>query len=633
MGFLDGFLGGVVQQHQRIEDQNREDAAASQAREQGVLQHLLTSDDPEIKSLAVAGMLDSTRPKKRKGGFSGWLGEMQANPHMDRIRALVAHDQAVGHMVPTEAAHAAGQATASGDPATGAALATAAASDGAAGHAPAGPSTVAPPGSPAGSPVTEGSTAAPASATPQIETPPTEAGSAAMPGGKSLTEVGSAPPSPTTTPAAAAPEPGMPATASAVLGQRGPATPATTAVGLGAPPPNVATAGGPAPRAILGQPTTPSKPEGAGPLSPRGDVFRSPETQTRLTKKATAQGDVEGDVAGYVAAGLSPADALTQVRAERMRRGGGAAAGGYQGVAGEMPDPNAPGKMIRVNGAFDRAKGTYVGTDPDSPYYGIPIPGFISRQTGAQKTPEQIAADTTARLNATNAAKLDAPIGVANAQRYGVPAHTTMRQLMDKIPLSQQDQDKVHGISTLEGSLDTVERLLPNVFPDVAPGIIGRIKTALSLFGQSASKQPDITQLNAAIASTMAGIVRANGVTQRLNQKELDLAAKQMIDTSVLHGDTLESAQAKMEILRDLISRVEQGPISQTVGAPPPTAATPPAAAAAPPNASASTSPAAAGAPPPTAAPAAAAPAAKGTAAPAGYTMVGGVLYKDGKPY
>lgn len=629
MGFLDGFLGGVVAKHKEIADQNSADAAASATREQAVFQHLLTSDDPEIKSLAVAGMLDSTQPKKNKKGFAGWLGEMQANPQMDKIRALVAHDQAVGHMVPTDAAHAAGQATASGDAATGAALATAAAAD----HA---PSTSAPAGSPAGSPVTGGSAPAPAQPPLQIETPPASAGSAAMPGGKSLTEVGSAPPGPTTTTAAAAaPEPGMPATASSVLGQTGPATPATTAVGLGTPPPNVATAGGPAPRAILGQPT-PAKPEGAGPLSPRGDVFRSPETQTRLTKKATAQGDVEGDVAGYVAAGMSPADALTQVRAERMRRGGGAAAG-YQGVAGEMPDPDTPGKMIRVNGAFDRAKGTYVGTDPDSPYYGIPIPGFISRQTGAQKTPEQIAADTTARLNATNAAKLDAPIGVTNALHYGVPANTTMRQLMAKIPLSQQDQDKIHGISTLQGSLDTVERLLPNVFPDVAPGIIGRVKTALSLFGQSAAKQPDITQLNSAIASTMAGIVRANGVTQRLNQKELDLAAKQMIDTSVLHGDTLESAQAKMEILRDLISRVEQGPISQTVpgavGAPPPaaTAAAAPAGAPAPGVASA-------GAPPPGPAPAPApapakAPAAKGTPAPAGFTMVGGVLYKDGKPY
>jgi hypothetical protein len=708
MGFLDGFLGGVVSQHQRIEDQNREDAQQSQQREQAVLQHLLNSDDPEIKKLAVAGMLQSTQPKKRKGGFAGWLGEMQNNPHMDKISALVAQDQAVGHTVPTEVAHAAGKHVVAGDPASAVAAVTTGAQPAAAPAGPAlrptgeppldmagytgppppvppeevtaPPSTSAPAGSPAGSAVTSGVGApggeAPAPAVPSVVASPTPAagpGSAAMTGGKSLTEVGSAPPSPTTTPAPEAPA--QTAVPAALLGQpkppadqaASPMAPPTSGM-VGSTPPaavDAVTKPGIHPTAVLGQPQpAPAQPPvGAGPGSPRGDVFRTPETQARLTKKAQSQGDVEGDVAGYVSMGMTQEEAVAQVRAERIRRGTGQA-GGYQGVAGEMPDPENPGKMIRVNGAFDRAKGTYVGTDPDSPYYGIPIPGFVSRQTGAQgQTPEQIKANTAARLQATNEAKLDAPIGVTAAERYGVPANTTLRQLTDKIPLSQADQDKIHGISTLEGSLNTVESLLPKVFPDVGTGFGARIKTALSLFSQSAGRQTDITALNAAIASTMAGIVRANGITQRLNVKELDLAQQQMVNTSVLHGDTLDSAQEKMVILRDLISRVQTGPIAQAVpgatppvGAPPPPpgasaatpagtaapAAGPPPAAGAAPAAAQKPAPAtAAAAAPPAAkppvkagaAPAKAPAAAKATPAPAGSTRVNGVLHCNGKPY
>jgi hypothetical protein len=562
MGFLDGFLGGVVSQRQRMEDQNRQDAQSSQQREDRVLQQMAISDDEETKALGIAGILASTQPKKKKGGFAGWLGEMQNNPFLDKARALIAHDQASGHLIPTAVAHAAGQHATAGDPATAAAVLVQGA------QAP--PETSAPAGSPAGVPATGPATAEPLAPskppTMAVEAPlPPTAGGAAMSGEKSLTEIGSAPPGPViATPAAAPPVQPSPA---AVLGQaaRAPATVAPQPATVGSAPPALATAGGPPPSAILGQPTPPI---GAGPLSPRGDVFRSPETQARKTKVATAQGDVEGLTAGLQAAGFSPEEIKAQLKLHYGRGTMGAGGLKYQSVAGEMPDPNDPTgkKMIRVNGAFDNAQGTYIGTDPDSPYYKIPIPGFISRQTSAQgQTPEQIRANTMARLEATNAAKLDAPIGVTNALRYGVPANTTMRQLQDQIPLSQQDQDKIHGISTLDGTLATVERLIPAVFPEEAPGIIGRIKTALSLFGQSAGRQPDITQLNAAIASTMAGIVRANGITQRLNIKELELAAQQMVNTSILHGDTLDSAQAKMVILRDLISRVQVGPLSQSV--------------------------------------------------------------------
>lgn len=628
MGFLDGFLGGVVQQRNTIAQQNREDSQASQAREDAILQHLLTSDDPEIKAHAVAGMLESANPKRKKGGFAGWLGQNEANPQMDKIRDLVAQDQQFGHHVPSDVAAQAGQHTAAGNPSMGVAITTAAAAGSSAGDPKTGSPAVVP--GAADKPPTLITRAAPAAGGPS--------GSLEQPGGKSLTEVGSAPPPPTET----APSPDQPAppvrpemfsaaSPSAVLGQASPpavgASPAPAAAPEatpGAPPPTPAAAGA-SPSAVLGQKAPP--PIGAGPLSPRGDVFRTPETQARKTKVATSQGDVEGEMAGLVSAGFSEQEAR-QVIKDKMSRGTRAGAlSGLKSTSGEVTDPDT-GKVTQVFGAFDPATGSYHGTDPDSDYYGIAIPGFrpktaggaaqhagtavndahqrlygkpfnqgdqASQQAAQLEVEKGVGRVSTARAGAANDAKLDAPIGVTNALRYpGVPANTTLRQLMDRVPLSQQDQDKVHAIGTLEGSFKTIEGLLPKVFPDVGSGIVGRVTTAISLFSQSAGRQPDITALNSAIASTMAGIVRANGVSQRLNQKELDLAQEQMVNTTTLHGDTLESAQVKMEILRDLISRVKENaptglPGGGAIGAPPPVGAapapgtgTPPPAAAAP---------------------------------------------------
>lgn len=636
MGFLDGFLSGVNSRQQQIEAQNREDAQASQQRETAVLSHLMTSDDPEIKSLAVAGMLDSTQPKKRKGGFAGWLGEMQNNPHMDRIRALVAHDQAVGHMVPSEVAHAAGQMTALGDPASAAAITTAHVAGGGGGSA----ETTANAGTPTGSPETPGIVGMPPPKPPPALTtpaPPSPAGAAAMPA-NSPTEKGSAPPSNVSGgagPSAAAPSmpgaPGVAASPTAVLGRSAP-LPATP----GGPPAS-ATKPGIHPGAVLGQPA----PVGAGPLSPRGDVFRSPETQVRKDKAASAQGDVEGEMAGLMQAGYSQQQAAEIVR-QKMNplRAGGMA----RSVAGEAPDEN--GKFGPAFGIFDPVSRTYShpetgevlqGFRPKSAttsmHYGVGLEAASQRlygkpfgqlsqpeQDAAQKEVETTVGRTaTARGEGTNAAKLNAPIGVLAAQRYGVPATTTLSQLQERIPLSAQDADKIHGISQLEGTLNNIDELLPKVFPDVGPGLVNRIKTGLSLFSQGMGRQPDITKLNSEIASVMPEIVKVNGVTQRLNQKEIDFAQQQMVNTSALHGDTLESAQAKMQILRDLVKRVQVGGASLPapgtagqIGTPPPaTAGTPP--------------------PGPTKSPATAGAGAKATVP--GFTMVNGQLYKDGKPY
>ncbi len=46
---------------------------------------MLASPDPEIQALAVTGMLESAQPKKKKGGFSGFVGEYEKNPIYQRV--------------------------------------------------------------------------------------------------------------------------------------------------------------------------------------------------------------------------------------------------------------------------------------------------------------------------------------------------------------------------------------------------------------------------------------------------------------------------------------------------------------------------------------------------------------------
>lgn len=682
MGFLDGFLGGVVTQRRQEEQQNREDAQNAQVREDAVLQHLSTSDDPEIRALAVAGILDSTHPKRKQGGFGGWLGKVQSNPHMDRIRQLVAHDQELGKNNPE------GQALTTAPPTAG----------------PAGPSL-------------------------------------AQPGGKSLTEVGSAPPSPTAsvpgqdpTPEVAPPEAAASNPIAAVLGRAAPAAtavplppaplnptapldrpvpdtapagptgvpqtgasakiaatpgpqvgPATSPETAGAPPPT-GPAGAP-PLAVLGQATPPV---GAGPLSPRGDVFRSPETQIRLSKKASAQGDVEGEVAGLVASGFSEpeARALIKAKMERAARGGYAAA---RPVQGTMTDP-ATGKTSTVFAIWDPGSRQFL--HPDTQEL---MPGFQPKPTGAganpffgqdreaiarriygrpfnqltpeeaadvdQKRTEQLQSDANARGTGAGQAAFNKPIGVSEAQRTNTQVGASSAQYSGQPIPSNAEQDQRRGIEGVRGQLEHVKTLVAAALPKqgelgaVAPG------ATLAVRRRSPQYRVQVAQLESALDNVVNVLARTVG-QQRGAQTEQD--ATRAYNTVVamkarlldpLAGDTVESAQARiaetLQYLDVVLKGLPAAPVpgagagaSAGVGGPPPApeaAPGAPAAAAASPAAQATVA-----APPPAPfTPAAITPMTsrqtpaakagvtpgKSAAGPAGMTMVNGVLYKDGKPY
>lgn len=89
MGAWEGLLGGFMDRKYAVEKQNYEQAIAAGEREQKIFSTLINSDDPEIAQMAMAGLLDSANPKKKKGGLRGWIGEVESSPYLSRIQALL----------------------------------------------------------------------------------------------------------------------------------------------------------------------------------------------------------------------------------------------------------------------------------------------------------------------------------------------------------------------------------------------------------------------------------------------------------------------------------------------------------------------------------------------------------------
>ena len=102
--WLTGMLQGFTARKAEVEEQNLREGLASRQRESKILDAVSKSPDPEVRSLAIAGILDSAGPAKRKSGLAGWVGQLQSSPHLEAIRRLsptVQRTQAVPD-VPTQ---------------------------------------------------------------------------------------------------------------------------------------------------------------------------------------------------------------------------------------------------------------------------------------------------------------------------------------------------------------------------------------------------------------------------------------------------------------------------------------------------------------------------------------------------
>ena len=75
-GLVQGFQGrkGVIEQ------ENLQRAQLAAAREAKIYEALLDSPDPQVRSLAATGLLQTGQPAARKGGLAGYLGELEQSP-------------------------------------------------------------------------------------------------------------------------------------------------------------------------------------------------------------------------------------------------------------------------------------------------------------------------------------------------------------------------------------------------------------------------------------------------------------------------------------------------------------------------------------------------------------------------
>ena len=337
-------------------------------------------------------------------------------------------------------------------------------------------------------------------------------------------------------------------------------------------------------------------------------VFRPQEEQDLLNAKSKSAGEVEGLVSGLVTSGVPEAQARETVRQEMLRRAAGSTAT-YQSVPGQRPDGTP------AFADYDRTLGTYV-----DPVTKQAIPGFqpkaanvtlgVDREAGARQLFGKAAKDLTQNEMATvdqwaiqraqtisNArgvgtgqaqiqTDLNKPIGPTAAALYGVPANATIAQLGDRVPLIEADKQKVAALSDADHSIAEIEDLIPKVFPNVAPGLIGNIHTQISLGMQALSASKDLRSLDAAMDFAVVNISKMAGESGRVPVQVIENIKRSMANTSpsMFHGDELQSAQAKLAVIKDGLAQVKAAMDAQTGGLPtqPPPGGTPPKSAAPP---------------------------------------------------
>lgn len=103
MGYWGGLIQGISEgsNQTRAENMRREEMDA--AREAKVFEVLANSDDPEMQSLAITGMLHASNPKGKKSSsfFRRFLGEVNENPVMGQLRQAMGPGSAA---LPSQAA-------------------------------------------------------------------------------------------------------------------------------------------------------------------------------------------------------------------------------------------------------------------------------------------------------------------------------------------------------------------------------------------------------------------------------------------------------------------------------------------------------------------------------------------------
>jgi hypothetical protein len=102
MGYFEGLLGGFTGRKREVEERRYQESLRAADQEERIFNTLLSSPDPEVQSLAVTGLLESARPRKRAGGIRGYLGELESSPILGRIQELIGRPVSVTEQVQTD---------------------------------------------------------------------------------------------------------------------------------------------------------------------------------------------------------------------------------------------------------------------------------------------------------------------------------------------------------------------------------------------------------------------------------------------------------------------------------------------------------------------------------------------------
>jgi len=635
MGYLEGLLGGYMDRHHEIETQSRNAAHDAMIDQGNIYKSLLNSPDPKIKALAATGIIELGNPSRKKGGLSGWMGEMEQSPSyprlMDYIRNLPETEQAAALAPTTPTGGAIPQtSTAPGGPGSAALPATSVTTGGPAptpAPSPAGNGAPQEPG-PAGTPTPQvgppnymGPRIVPGQPLPPglVDQPPAPGGEPPPWTARMLPMIGTRVTPPPSTPNFAAPPPEAaqapaqaPPPGAAAPPPQPPAGPPITAP-AGPPPPPIlaATKEGPgASPAAGGPPTTTAQRLASPPPKPprqytRADVFPTLEDTQIRTARAKEMGDFEALVDVGTRSGEPDPEkwAANLIAQERMRAHGGSASP-YQSIEIEYTD--AQGQIHKTLGSFDKTAGRYIDA------MGRPIPGNVVRAQPAsslgqgpfvnmamnqlhvsvldvRNDPELSAQvnqladqlrENAALATGTGAgnARANAPLTVPQAQATRLPVGTRGGQLTGQAIPTAVQADRRIAISQMLSWIDQIDDSL-NVIPSKAE--LGGYAPGAAIWLRR--KQPEYREGFAALDDAINQILSSLSRTVQMNvgtQTELD--AKRAMDTLAqiqgslsdpLGGDTQESARVRLEGTRQYLREV----LGSLPATPVPTAvATPP---------------------------------------------------------
>jgi hypothetical protein len=305
------------------------------------------------------------------------------------------------------------------------------------------------------------------------------------------------------------------------------------------------------------------------------------EAKVRIARRMVANGTAK-----------SMDEALDRVGLTDTR--GSLASSPYQSVPGTLNGKPA-------FGVFDRASGKYVDPVTHAVLEGFtPTTASASRTLGndrealsiqmfgkrASELDQQQMAAVNAALptfagtmseargagsgRARIATELNMPIGPTAAAQFNVPPTTTLAQLSQSNALTAEQQEKIASIAVVERSITEIEGLLGLVFPEVEPGLWGRLQSQWSLGVQKLNADEDLAQLNAAIEIALANVSRLGGQTGVLSNQDIQRAQATLatLEPSLFGGDTLATARARLLVVKNLLNTAKaKTPTRTTPGA------------------------------------------------------------------